>query len=79
MDGRRLAPERSTGLPTTRACKGSDPTAYDAAGQVPITRLVLAIGRRSVHLTASVVAASALAAVTYRYVDVGSLGPVPDM
>jgi hypothetical protein len=42
--------------------------------------LVLAIGRRSVHLTASVVAASALAAVlTYRYVDVGSLGPVPDL
>ena len=29
MDDRRLAPKRSTGLPTTRAGKGSDPTVGD--------------------------------------------------
>jgi hypothetical protein len=42
--------------------------------------LVLASRRRAAYLVAALVAASALAAiVTYRYVDLGALGPLPDM
>ena len=42
--------------------------------------LVLTSGRRGACLVAAAVAASALAAVvTYRYVDLGSIGPLPDL
>ncbi|HEV2089179.1 MAG TPA: hypothetical protein VGR21_12775 [Cryptosporangiaceae bacterium] len=42
--------------------------------------LVLLVRRRVVYLLAFLVAASALAAVVlYRYVDVGALGPLPNM
>jgi hypothetical protein len=42
--------------------------------------LVLTLGRTAAVLAAAVVAASALAAVvTSRYVDVGPLGPLPDL
>jgi hypothetical protein len=42
--------------------------------------LVLTISRRGTYLVAALVAASALAAVVaYRYVDLGALGPLPDL
>lgn len=42
--------------------------------------LVLASRRRAANLTAALVAASALGAiVVYRYVDLGALGPLPDL
>jgi hypothetical protein len=42
--------------------------------------LVLVSGRRLPHVFALLVAVTALAAVLlYRYVDVGALGPIPDM
>jgi hypothetical protein len=52
----------------------------EAGAAVAAALLVLAVARRWVHATAFVIAASAFAAAaTYRYVDVGALGPVPDM
>jgi hypothetical protein len=42
--------------------------------------LVLATGRRATFALAALVAASALGAIMlYRYVDVGALGPLPNM
>ena len=42
--------------------------------------LVLTRGRTAVVLAAALVAASALAAlVVYRYVDLGAIGPLPDL
>jgi hypothetical protein len=42
--------------------------------------LVLTSSRRRVYLAAALIAASALAAVVaYRYVDLGALGPLPDL
>jgi hypothetical protein len=52
----------------------------EAAVAVAVGLLVLVRPRPSSWLAALVVAASALAAVLlYRYVDVGALGPLPDM
>jgi hypothetical protein len=52
----------------------------EAAVAVVVGLLVLVRPRPSSWLAAVLVAASALAAVLlYRYVDVGSLGPLPDM
>jgi hypothetical protein len=52
----------------------------EAALAVTVGLLVLVRPRPSSWLAALAVAASALAAVLlYRYVDVGSLGPLPDM
>jgi hypothetical protein len=52
----------------------------EAALAVAVGLLVLVRPRPSSWLAALAVAASALAAVLlYRYVDVGSLGPLPDM
>jgi hypothetical protein len=52
----------------------------EAAVAVAVGLLVLVRPRPSSWLAALAVAASALAAVLlYRYVDVGSLGPLPDM
>ena len=52
----------------------------EAAVAVVVGLLVLVRPRPSSWLAALAVAASALAAVLlYRYVDVGSLGPLPDM
>jgi hypothetical protein len=42
--------------------------------------LVLVLGRRAVFALAALVAASALAAIiVYRYVNIGPLGPLPNM
>ena len=52
----------------------------EAALAVAVALLVLVRPRTSSWLAALLVGASALAAVLlYRYVDVGSLGPLPDM
>ena len=52
----------------------------EAGIAVAVALLVLAGGRRAAYLVAVLVAAGALAAVvTYRYVDLGSIGPLPDM
>jgi hypothetical protein len=52
----------------------------EAVLAVAVGLLVLIRPRRSSWVAASLVGASALAAVLlYRYVDVGSLGPLPDM
>lgn len=45
-----------------------------------VTVLLLLIGRTTVYVTAALVAGSALGAVLlYRWVDVGALGPLPNM
>ena len=55
-------------------------TRAEAGLAAAVGLLVLVRPRPSSWLAASAVAASALAAVLlYRYVDVGSLGPLPDM
>ncbi|MCE0765997.1 hypothetical protein LWC35_24280 [Pseudonocardia kujensis] len=53
----------------------------EAAVAAAAALLVLVmVHRRWVHVAALVVAASALAAVmSYRYVDIGAFGPVPDL
>jgi hypothetical protein len=52
----------------------------EAAVACAVALLVLLWPRRSVWIAALLVAASALGAVLlYRYVDVGSLGPLPNM
>jgi hypothetical protein len=51
----------------------------EAAVAVAAGLLVLVRPRTSSWVAALLVGASALAAVLYRYVDVGSLGPLPDM
>jgi hypothetical protein len=86
-DGRRAGRRRGGAL--------AERAAYDAVratvsqGDLFRTEAVVAVGaallvlswpRRSSWLAALLVAASALGAVLlYRYVDVGSLGPLPDM
>jgi hypothetical protein len=52
----------------------------EAAAAILAALLVLASGRRALHVPALLVAAGGVAVVfLYRYVDVGTLGPLPDM
>lgn len=52
----------------------------EAAVAALVAVLLLLVGRTTVYLTAALVAGSALGAVLlYRWVDVGALGPLPNM
>lgn len=52
----------------------------EAAVAAVVVVLLLLIGRTTVYVTAALVAGSALGAVIlYRWVDVGALGPLPNM
>ncbi len=73
-----LAPSQPPGGPGQL----SQTSLFYAAGALAIAAalLVLATGARVAYAFAFLVAASALGAVLlYRYVDVGSLGPLPNM
>lgn len=52
----------------------------EAAAAIVVALLVLVTGHRAAYLLGFLVAASALGAVLlYRYIDIGPLGPLPNM